>query len=102
MSQTYLILHTPGPAFHQGKSMFEQPLFEHGAYWKKQFDAGKLRLGGPFTDDSGGAVVIEVADEAEAQQILVQDPAVIEQVLIARLLPWYLVAWEGYGSNQNK
>jgi hypothetical protein len=61
MSQTFLILHTPGPAFLPGKSIFEQPLFEHGAYWKAQFDAGRRRFGGPFTDDSGGAVVIEVS-----------------------------------------
>ncbi|HEU0293727.1 MAG TPA: YciI family protein [Anaerolineales bacterium] len=102
MSQNFPILHTPGPAFLQGKSIFEQPLFEHGEYWKMQFDAGKLRFGGPFTDHSGGAVVIEVMDEAEARQILAQDPAISDEVFIGRLFPWYLVDWERYGSKPHE
>jgi hypothetical protein len=41
-------------------------------------------------------------DEAEARQILVQDPAIIDQVFIGRLFPWYLVDWERYGSKPHE
>lgn len=37
-------------------------------------------MAGPFSDDAGGLVVIEVVDEAEAQEIFANDPGLISDV----------------------
>ena len=52
------------------------------------------RLAGPFLDDTGGAMVLEAADEAEAKAVVAADPAVIGQVMVAEVHPWRLVEWE--------
>jgi uncharacterized protein YciI len=43
---------------------------EHSAYFKQQFDAGKLRLYGPVMAPDGafGLGILEVADESEARR----------------------------------
>ncbi|GAA6155879.1 YciI family protein [Pyruvatibacter sp. HU-CL02332] len=48
----------------------------HLAYWG---ETGKVKLGGPFTDDAGehmegSFLVIDVADRAEAEHLQAEDP----------------------------
>src|SRR5207244_8043621 len=66
---TYLIIYRPGPAWLTGKSVMEQPLKEHGKYMLSLYIKGSMKLG-PLTDNAGGAVLLDVSNEAEARTIV--------------------------------
>lgn len=72
---TFLVIYRPRPAWLAGKSVTEQPLREHGKYMLDLYVRGSMKLAGPLTDNAGGAVVLEVADQREAQAIVAQDPS---------------------------
>jgi len=67
---------------------------DHGKYVLSLHVKGSLKLGGPFLDDSGGALVLEVENEAEAKAAVASDPAVVARVFVGELHPWRLVDWE--------
>jgi uncharacterized protein YciI len=94
----FAIVYAPGPNWIPGKPFSEQPLMDHANYMHQLYLQGKLVLGGPFTDNSGGLVVLDVADQNQAQQILESDPAVKAGIFIAKLHPWFTVDWAHYGS----
>ena len=79
---TYLVVYRPGPAWLTGKSVMEQPLKEHGKYMLSLYIKGSMRLAGPLTDNAGGAVLLEVSDEAEAKAIVANDPAVKSGIFV--------------------
>jgi uncharacterized protein YciI len=93
---TFLLIYRPGPAWPQGKSVSELPLKEHGNYMLRLFAKGTVKLAGPLTDNAGGAVVLEVADESEAKAIVADDPAVRAGIFVHELHPWAPVQWEKY------
>ena len=94
MKATYLVMYRPGPAWLTGKSVMEQPLKEHGKYMLGLYTKGSMKLAGPLTDDAGGAVLLEVSDEAEAKAIVTNDPAVKTGVFVYELHPWKLQPWD--------
>jgi uncharacterized protein YciI len=94
--KTFLIIYRPGPAWLGGLPVSRQPLQEHGQYILGLYREGKLRFGGPFEDDAGGAVVVEVADPHEARAIADNDPAVMNGVFVYELHPWKLLPWQEY------
>ena len=91
---TYLVLYRPGPAWLTGKPVMEQPLREHGRYMLSLYIKGSMKLAGPLTDNAGGAVLLEVANESEAKAIVTNDPAVKSGVFVYELHPWKLQPWE--------
>ena len=91
---TYLVIYRPGPAWLTGKSVMEQPLKEHGKYMLSLYIKGSMRLAGPFTDNAGGGVLLEVSDEAEARAIVANDPAVKSGILVYEMHPWKLQPWD--------
>ena len=93
---TFLLIYRPGPAWPPGKPVSELPLKEHGSYMLRLFAKGSVKLAGPLTDNAGGAVVLEVADEAEARAIVADDPAVKAGIFTHELHPWAPVPWEKY------
>ena len=93
---TYLVLYRPGPAWLTGKSVMEQPLKEHGKYMLSLYLKGAMKLAGPLTDDAGGAVLLEVSNEAEAKAIVANDPAVKSGVFVYEMHPWKLQPWEEF------
>jgi uncharacterized protein YciI len=93
---TFLIIYRPGPAWLPGKSVSEQPLKEHGKYMLSLYTKGALKFAGPFTDNAGGAVVLELASESDAKTIVTEDPAVKTGLFLYELHPWGLVSWEKY------
>ncbi|HEY4272054.1 MAG TPA: YciI family protein [Candidatus Udaeobacter sp.] len=90
---TYLVIYRPGPAWLTGKSVMEQPLKEHGKYMLSLYIKGSMRLAGPLTDNAGGAVLLEVSDEAEAKAIVANDPAVKSGIFVYEMHPWKLQPW---------
>lgn len=96
LETVYLVVFRPGPAWIEGKPTAEQPLLEHGRYWLAHYAAERMIEAGPFTDDSGGAVVLRAADLATAEAMVAQDPAVVSGVLVGTVYPWLLRNWEYY------
>ncbi len=93
---TYLVIYRPGPAWLVGKSVLEQPLKEHGKYMLGLYIKGSMKLGGPLTDDAGGAVLLTVADEPEAKTIVAADPAVKSGIFVYEMHPWKLQPWDEF------
>ena len=91
---TYLVIYRPGPAWLTGKSVMEQPLKEHGKYMLSLYIKGSMRLAGPLIDNAGGAVLLEVSDEAEAKAIVANDPAVKSGIFVFEMHPWKLQPWD--------
>jgi uncharacterized protein YciI len=63
---------------------------------------GSMKLAGPLTDNAGGAVVLEVADESEAQAIVAQDPAVKSGIFVYEMHPWELKPWNKYAEKAKR
>src|SRR5690349_11295528 len=81
MSKQYYFckLIPPRPTFIQDMNAEERALMnEHTAYTKQHFAAGKILIYGPVMTAGGpfGMAVFEVTEEAEARQILENDPTV--------------------------
>ena len=93
---TYLVVYRPGPAWLTGKSIMDQPLKEHGKYMLSLYVKGSMQLAGPLTDNAGGAVLLEVSDEAEAKAIVENDPAVKSGVFVYEMHPWKLQPWDEF------
>jgi uncharacterized protein len=93
---TYLVVYRPGPAWLTGKSVMEQPLKEHGKYMLNLFIKGSMKLAGPLTDNAGGAVLLEVSDNAEAKAIVANDPAVKSGIFVYEMHPWKLQPWDEF------
>jgi uncharacterized protein YciI len=64
----------------------------HREYLQKLLDQGKLHKSGPFTDDSGAAIVYEATDEAEARELLENGPYMQDGVLAdVRIAEWNIL-----------
>jgi len=75
----YFKLIPPRTTFMQDMTDEERALMEqHGAYFQRQFDAGKVLLYGPVMAPEGGfgLGVLEVQSEAEAREFGENDPSV--------------------------
>ena len=59
----------------------------HAAYWQQH--APQEYLGGPFADRSGGLITFEVDNPSHAEQLVGNDPFLVEG-LISR---WWLHHW---------
>jgi uncharacterized protein YciI len=95
---TVLVVYKPGPSWIAGKPMLEQPLKGHGPYLLSLYKKGMLKFAGPFSDNAGGALVLEVADESAGRQLISEDPAVKTGVFVYELHPWALVAWDKFST----
>ena len=93
---TYLVIYRPGPAWLSGKTVMEQPLKEHGNYMLDLYIKGSMRLAGPLTDNAGGAVLLDVSDEAEAKAIVANDPGVKSGIFVFEMHPWKLQPWDEF------
>jgi uncharacterized protein YciI len=83
----YVALIGHGPRWIAGKPVWEQgpPIQAHLASMRDRYDEGRLLLGGPFMDPSGGIAVLDVEDEAAAVALMEADPGVQAGVLVYTL-----------------
>ena len=66
-------------------------LKEHGLYWQKQLQGGTALLGGGMNGDywdNVALIVFEAASEAQAKEIVANDPAVKAFVFQAQVRPF--------------
>ncbi|WP_100401386.1 YciI family protein [Bacillus sp. FJAT-42315] len=85
----FLVYYTHGEAWIAGKTTNEQPYInQHALHIQNRFNEGKIIFPGPFEDHTGGASLLEVANEEEAYDIINNDPLVKNKVVTAKLSPW--------------
>jgi uncharacterized protein YciI len=88
----FVVIYTPGPAWQTGKTVTEQPFFrEHGRYLQQVFATKQLLMGGPFLDIEAGLGILDLANEAQAREIVTRGPAVQANVFQPHLHPWHVV-----------
>lgn len=88
MDVSIAVLYEPGPSWVQGQSLSQQPLRPHLEYLLAMHEQGRLIMGGPFADGTGGLIVLSVKDMAEAEQLVAKDPAVVAGILKADIRGW--------------
>ena len=87
----YVVVHTPGPKWQAGRSIFEQEgIQEHIEHFRKLLADGRLEMGGPFLDEAAGGMMIPTEGQTEAEIIAFAnaDPTVISGLLRAEVRQW--------------
>lgn len=74
----YVLSYQPGPKWKPGVEIWNQV-------------QGKLRLGGPFTNSSGGMAILRASSSDEAQAVLSQGPAILSGVFIGQTQEWPII-----------
>jgi uncharacterized protein YciI len=65
---------------------------KHREYLQALVARGKVAAAGPWTDDSAGFAIYQVADRAELEELLAADPYTVDGVAAARAVhEWKLV-----------
>lgn len=87
-----MALYTATLTYTEDKDKIQEVRPTHRQYLQSLVDSGKLHESGPFTDDSG-ALIIYVADtEAEARELLANDPFSTSGVITeASVKEWKIV-----------
>ena len=96
----YFKLIPPRPTFPQDMSAEERVLMEeHAAYFRQQFEAGKLLLYGPVMAPNGafGLGILEVANEGEVREFGENDPSVRAGLNHFEFYPLHVVASRAKG-----
>ena len=88
MTNTYIAYYEPGPKWLEDKPLKDQPLKAHVDYIVRLHGDGKVSMGGPFGDGSGGLVVFVADDIIEVNDLLSCDPAIAEGILVASVKRW--------------
>ena len=84
----FAIIYSNGPAHRDDDTRNEQIIYEHVKHQQGLHKAGKLVMGGPFTDGTGGMAVLEVDSEEEARETVENDPAVISKHYTITMHPY--------------
>ena len=89
----YVVLYTRGENWVEGKSVYEQKLMDHGNFMAGLLKDGKLVISGPFTDSTGGMLVMKAENKEEVAKLIETDPGVTNGVFKAEIKEWH-VAFE--------
>lgn len=92
MSNTFIILWVPGPAWVPGKTVREQPYWDdHATFMDRLFENGMVILGGPFADATGSLVIVEAESEQEVADIFMRDPFLEHGIFALNSLKQWLI-----------
>ena len=89
----FLVIYRAGPAWKTDVSPNDQ-LRDHGRHMFGLYTKKALKRGGPFTDTTGGAAVLEAESLAAAQALVDADPVVAAKVFVAEVHSWSHVNWD--------
>ncbi|MBN2208033.1 MAG: hypothetical protein JW759_01880 [Candidatus Coatesbacteria bacterium] len=84
------VIYSKGPTWSD-EDPKGQLISRHIAHQRRNFEAGKLVMGGPFIGEHGGMAILEVDSMDEAQQLVQSDPAVSGGFYVVALHPWRVV-----------
>jgi hypothetical protein len=104
MKKLVLVFFSPGAAWIEGKSIFEQPLDDHVSFIDQLYREGKVMMAGPLRDGTGGLTIMTVESEAEARELIERDPDVMREILRPEIREWFPIDWkarEAAGSESN-
>lgn len=77
------MLSVHGPNWDKTRPVRQQEYWdEHAAFIDGLYDAGRIRLGGPFPDDAGSMVIFEADSTDEVRQIFAGDPWGLHGILL--------------------
>jgi uncharacterized protein YciI len=83
-----VLFHSPGKQWVDSLSFNEQPgIDEHVNYYAGLLEKNKLHEGGPFLDNSGGMMILNV-NKPDAEKIANDDPAVKKGLLKVEVKQW--------------
>jgi len=99
----YLIqLHPPRERFAETITPDEQAVVgRHFQYLQHLQQQGKLFLAGRCEDASLGIALVQAEDDAEAETLLREDPAVSGGVFAATIRPWRLALYQSFPETYN-
>lgn len=80
----YAIRYEPGPNWRAGVALQEQDLRAHFFYLRDLGEKATVLVAGPM-GENGGLVILSVADESAARQIMTEDPAVIAGIFVGEV-----------------
>mgnify|MGYP005829489147 CR=1 FL=1 len=87
----FVVHYSCGEGWVKGKPFWEQGLVPHREYLVNNLKK-KLLAGGPFKDHTGGLVIIEADKVEEIEEVIENDPAIVERKLEAVIYPWIPVS----------
>ena len=88
-SPWFVLMHTPGPAWDQNLSFYDQAGIEqHKTFMSDLLETGDMVMGGPFLDNSGGMAILKVESIEAALAIAKRDPAVRSGILNVEVRSW--------------
>lgn len=88
MTHSFAAYYGPGPKWSKGKALKDQPLKPHVDYLLSLHRSGKVEMGGPLADGSGGLVIFSAENADEVAAMLASDPAIIDEILVATVKQW--------------
>jgi uncharacterized protein YciI len=89
----FLVVYKAGPAWRTDVASDVQ-LRDHGRYMFGLHQKKIMKAGGPFTNGTGGAALLEAESLAAAQALVDADPAVVNKVFTAEVHAWSHVNWD--------
>ncbi|MFC4456117.1 YciI family protein [Deinococcus sonorensis] len=95
----HVVLHyARGPGWVPDRPVFEQPLHRHLAYMRRLHQQGIVLAGGPYTDHSGGLVILQPMTLEDAEQMLRADPAIVDGTMTASANLWHTMFDDSFTS----
>ena len=86
--ELFIVLYTTGDSWDTSKEFYEQSYAsEHSAHLAGLRELEKITLGGRYGDV--GMIILVANDEADAQRIINEDPAVEGQIFNVEIHPFY-------------
>ena len=85
---TFALLYSPGPRWLPNTPLSGQLLDDNAEYLTGLNKVGRVLMGGPFADGTGGLVVAEADRLEDALAMVAEDPGVQSGVLVANVLQW--------------
>lgn len=87
-----MALYTAILTYTDDKEKIAQIRPTHREYLRTLVDDGRLHESGPFTDDSGALIIYSADSEADARELLANDPFTISGVITdATVKEWKIV-----------
>lgn len=95
---SYVVIHKPGPKWDDGVDFREQEgVRDHVAHYRDWHAEGKLSLGGPFLDNTGGMMITVPGLELdEVAAYAAADPAVKSGLITCEVKPWMIAMEKEY------
>ena len=84
----YAAVYTRGPRWDELADTREQLCAAHIRYQHGHYDAGRLLMGGPYTDREFGLALFKTATKEETLKIVSEDPAVSAGVYNVDVSTW--------------